>query len=191
MFGLAIAMMIRSEIGLGPWDAFHVGLHLLTGISVGLATIVAGIVIVLLTLTIGVRPGVGTVANMIIIGLSIDLILPVIPAAAGMLAGVLYYVPAILLCGFATGLYISANMGHGPRDGLMIGLANRTKTSVAVIRTAIEMSVLLAGWFMGGKIGLGTVLFALLIGPSAQWGLRLFGALPAKRVSPDAIPLAE
>lgn len=172
--------MIRSEIGLGPWDAFHVGMHLVTGISIGLATVVTGIAIVILTLTIGVKPGIGTVANMIVIGVSIDLLLPVIPVAKGMLIGLLYYFPAILLCGFATGLYISAAMGHGPRDGLMIGLTKKTKISVSLIRTGIEMSVLLAGWLMGGKIGLGTILFAVLIGPSAQWGLKLFGMLPPK-----------
>ena len=178
--------MIRSEIGLGPWDAFHVGMHLVTGISIGLATVVTGIAIVILTLTIGVRPGIGTVANMIVIGVSIDLLLPVIPTATAMLIGLLYYLPAILLCGFATGLYISAAMGHGPRDGLMIGLTKRTSVSVAVIRTGIEMSVLLAGWLMGGKIGLGTILFAVLIGPSAQWGLKLFGMLPAKTAEAQA-----
>lgn len=184
LFGIAIAMMIRSEIGLGPWDAFHVGISLHTPLTVGAASIVTGIVIVLLTLTIGVRPGVGTVANMLVIGIVLDVALRWIPSASSLLVGLLMYLPAILLCGFSTGLYISAQMGHGARDGLMIGLATRTRVSVGWIRAWIEVSVLAAGWLMGGTVGIGTLLFAIFIGPAAQWGLRIFGLLPPRRVSP-------
>lgn len=186
LFGLAIALMIRSEIGLGPWDAFHVGLSLLTPLTVGAATIVTGVVIVILTLTIGIRPGIGTVANMIVIGLAIDVFLQWLPSATSFVAGLAMYLPAIALCGFATGLYISAQMGHGPRDGLMIGLASRTRLSVGWIRTLIEASVLAAGWLMGGHVGIGTLIFAICIGPAAQWGLRVFGMLPPRRVTAAA-----
>jgi uncharacterized protein len=187
LFGLAIALMIRSEIGLGPWDAFHVGISRLTPLSVGLASIVTGVVIVIATLTIGIRPGTGTVANMVVIGVAIDLFLPSIPPAPSFAAGLATYLAAIVLCGFATGLYISAQMGHGPRDGLMIGLATRTRMSVGWIRTFIEISVLAAGWLMGGPVGIGTLIFAVCIGPAAQWGLKVFGLLPPRTIASRSV----
>ena len=167
--------MIRSRLGLGPWDAFHVGLHNLTGISVGMASILAGLVIVIGSFAIGVRPGWGTLANMILIGVFIDLLLPWMPAAQGVAWGFAYYLPAILICGLATGVYIAAGLGKGPRDGLMIGLSARSGWPVGRVRTLLELSVLLMGWAMGGRIGIGTLLFAFGIGPATQWGLRVCG----------------
>src|SRR3712207_2023136 len=125
-YGLAVALMIASQLGLGPWDAFHVGLHKLTGMSVGVASIVAGLVLLIGTWFIGVRPGPGTVANMILIGVFIDLILPWLPPASSWLWGLVYHVSGILICGISTGFYIGAGLGKGPRDGLMIGLSQRT-----------------------------------------------------------------
>jgi uncharacterized protein len=174
IFGFAIALMIRAEIGLGPWDAFHVGLHLLTGISVGGASILAGLAIVCCTVWIGVRPGPGTLANMVLVGVFLDLMLPLVPAAGGWIDGVGYFIAGVALCGVATGMYISAGLGEGPRDGLMVGMSRRTGWPVGRVRTVIELSVLGSGWLMGGQIGFGTVLFALTIGTSVQWGLRLF-----------------
>ncbi len=175
LFALAIAMMIRSELGLGPWDAFHVGLSRITGLSVGAASIVTGLAIVLAGLFLNIRPGVGTLVNMILIGVVIDLLLPFIPSAEGFAAGLAYYLPAIAVCGIATGMYISAGLGQGPRDGLMIGLSRKSGWPVSIVRALIEMLALLSGWLMGGKIGFGTMLFAVLIGPAVQWGLRMFG----------------
>ncbi len=175
LFGIAISLMIRSELGLGPWDAFHVGLHLLTGMSVGTASIVAGVVIVLATLLIGVRPGPGTLANMLLVGVFVDLLLPVVPIAGSFPVALLYFLSGLGLSGLATGMYISTGLGKGPRDGLMIGVSQRTGWRVRQVRTGIEASVLVLGWLMGGKIGLGTLIFTLAIGPSAQWGLQLFG----------------
>lgn len=170
--------MIRSGLGLGPWDAFHVGIHNLTGMTVGTASILVGLVIVLASLPLGVRPGSGTIANMVLIGIFIDLILPVVPEAAGGLLGLGYYVVGIGLAGLATGMYIGAGLGSGPRDGLMLGLSSLRGWPVRRVRMMIELSALGAGWVMGGPVGVGTVLFALLIGPAVQVGLRLFGVGP-------------
>ncbi|MFW5972777.1 MAG: YczE/YyaS/YitT family protein, partial [Bacteroidota bacterium] len=138
IFGIAVALMIRSELGLGPWDAFHVGLNRLTGITVGSASIAAGVVIVVATLFIGVRPGPGTIANMILIGVFIDIFLPLTPPASSTWLAFVYFGLGVIGCGFATGLYIAAGLGKGPRDGLMIGVSHRTGWRVGRVRTGIE-----------------------------------------------------
>lgn len=178
-YGLTISLMLRSGLGLGPWDAFHQGLGAHVGMTVGVASIVVGVVIVAGTMFLGVRPGIGTLLNMVWIGIAIDLVLPYVPPAGGLAAGLAYYALGLALNGLATGMYISAGLGKGPRDGLMIVTAERTGWTVSRVRTGIELSVLALGWLLGGSIGLGTVLFTLLVGPAAQAGLKLFGALPA------------
>jgi uncharacterized protein len=178
-WGLGIALFIRSHLGLGPWDAFHYGVHLQTGMTVGTASILAGLVIIGANLALRVRPGVATILNMLLIGVFTDLLLPVIPDAASMAVAVMYFAGAIPLVGLASGLYIGAGFGHGPRDGLMMALTLRTGWSVRRIRTLIEMSVLVLGWLMGGTVGIGTIIVTLTIGHSVQWGLRLFDAVPA------------
>lgn len=178
-FGLAITLFIRSRIGLGPWDAFHYGVHAQTGVTVGNASILVGLAIVLVTSTMGVRPGVATVLNMVLIGVFTDLIMALVPDAASVLAGSLYFAAAVPLVGLSSGLYIGAGFGHGPRDALMVALVRRTGASVRRVRTVIELSALGLGWAMGGTIGVGTLIIALTAGHAVQWGLRLFGALPA------------
>lgn len=177
-WGLGIALFIRSHLGLGPWDAFHYGLHVQTGITVGTATIAAGFLVLLLTLALRVRPGVATILNMVLIGVFLDLLLPVVPEARSLPLAIAYFACAIPLVGVASGLYIGAGFGHGPRDGLMMGLTLRTGWSVRRIRTLIELVVLGLGWLMGGPVGVGTLIITATIGPSVQWGLRLFGAMP-------------
>lgn len=179
LWGAAIALMIRSGLGLGPWDAFHLGLHRLTGVSVGVASIATGLAIVVASLPAGIRPRAGTVANMVLIGLFVDVMLPLVPAAGGLALGFVYYAAALPLIGLGTGIYIAARLGSGPRDGLMLALAARTGWPVRRVRTLIELSALGAGWAMGGTIGVGTVLYALLAGPAVQWGLKRYGVLPA------------
>jgi uncharacterized membrane protein YczE len=194
LFGLAIALMMRSRLGLGPWDAFHQGLNELTGMTVGTASIAAGLVVLVASMAIGVRPGVGTVANMILIGLLTDAALPLVPDAPGTAWAVGYYAAALLIAGPATGMYIAAGLGSGPRDGLMLALSDRLRWPVRRVRLGLELVVLAAGWMMGATIGLGTALFALAIGPMVQWGLHLFGVLPAGRDTADveaAAPLDE
>jgi uncharacterized membrane protein YczE len=177
-WGLGIALFIRSQLGLGPWDAFHYGVHVQTGMTVGTASILAGMVIILANLALRVRPGIATVLNMVLIGVFTDLLLPLIPDAAALPVAVMYFAAAIPLVGLASGLYIGAGFGHGPRDGLMVALTLRTGWSVRSIRTLIELSVLVLGWLMGGTVGVGTIIVTLTIGHSVQWGLRLFGAAP-------------
>jgi len=181
LYGVATALLIRSGLGLGPWDAFHVGVSGLSGLSVGVVIAGVGFVIILGTLLIQVRPGPGTVANMLLIGFFVDLLLPWTPAAAGWALGLPFHLVGIALTGVATGLYIAAGMGKGPRDGLMIGLSERTGWPVRRVRTGIEITVLAAGWGMGALIGVGTLLFALGAGPAMEWGLKLFGVGGAPR----------
>lgn len=190
LFGwaLAIALMIRSGLGLGPWDAFHLGLHLTTGVSVGVASILTGLAVLVGSLAVGVRPGFGTLANMVLIGLFTDILLPWIPDAAGWRGGVAYFAAGVLLAGLCSGLYIGARLGSGPRDGLMLALSARYGWPVRRVRTAIELTALGFGWVMGGTVGVGTVVYALTSGPSVQWGLRLFGVLPARQLAEPVPP---
>ena len=185
-FALSIALMIRGGLGLGPWDAFHVGLHRLTGMTVGTASIVAGIAIVAISMVLRARLGPATIANMVLIGIFTDLALPVVPAAGGFASGLAYHLSGIALIGLATGMYLGARLGAGPRDGLMTALSARYGWSISRTRTGIELSVLALGWLMGGTLGLGTILFAVAVGPSVQWGMRLFGLI-RPLVTPNTI----
>ena len=182
-WGLAVTLMVRSDLGVGPWDALHVGIHDHTGIGVGTASIAVGLFILVASLFIGVRPGVGTLANMVLIGLAINVLLPMIPVAPTWYAGLAYHLAGIGLAGWFTGVYVGAGLGSGPRDGLVIALSERYGWSVRRVRTLIELSVLGAGWALGGTLGVGTVIYALLIGPSMQWGLRRCGVLPTGATS--------
>lgn len=173
LFGVSMAMMVQATLGVGPWDVFHQGLSLHVPLSFGAIVIVISAVVLLLWIPLRERPGIGTIANAIVIGLVVDATLLVIATpdtTAGrwglMLSGV-------VLNGIATGLYIGAGLGPGPRDGLMTGLAARGR-SISVVRTAIEAVVLGLGWVLGGTVGVGTIVFALGIGPLAQVFLPLF-----------------
>ena len=177
-WGLAVSLFIRAHLGLGPWDAFHYGIHVQTGMTVGMASILFGVLIVLAMLAQGVKPGIGTLLNMLLIGVFIDMLLPLIPDAASLPVSVAYFSVGIGLTGFCTGLYIGAGFGHGPRDGLMVVIAMRSGATIRRVRTLIEATVLLFGWLMGGPVGIGTIIIMLTIGHSVQWGLRLFGVLP-------------
>jgi uncharacterized membrane protein YczE len=177
-WGLSVVLMLQSGLGVGPWDAFHQGLHRQLGIGIGTASIGVGVLVLLLSLPLGIRPGMGTVANMVLIGAFTDLLLPVVPPAPGWGWGLAYHLSGIALAGWFTGVYIDAGLGKGPRDGLVLGLAERWRWPVRRVRTLIELSVLGAGWALGGTLGIGTVIYAPLIGPSMQWGLRRWGVLP-------------
>ena len=181
--------MVRSGLGLGPWDAFHAGLHQHNGIGIGTASILAGVVILVVSLPMGVRPGVGTAANMVLIGTFIDLLLPVVPPAASWPVGLVYYVAALTIAGWFTGAYIAAGLGKGPRDGLVLAVAARSGWPVRRVRTAMELSVLGFGWALGGALGVGTVLFALGIGPAMQWGLARWHVLPSRVDAAEPLPL--
>jgi uncharacterized membrane protein YczE len=177
LFGASLALLVRSELGLDPWDVFHQGLSIASGLSIGVCTIAAGVVVLLLWFPLRQRPGIGTVANVIVIGLALDAVLLVLPTTTDPALRWTYLVVGIVLNGIATGLYIGAGLGPGPRDGLMVGLA-RGGRSIRVVRTAIEVAVLVVGWLLGGTVGIGTVLFALTIGPIVHWTLPVLSLAP-------------
>ncbi|ADL47955.1 MULTISPECIES: YczE/YyaS/YitT family protein [Micromonospora] len=180
LYGVSMALMIRSELGLDPWDVFHQGLARQTGLSFGTVTIAVGALVLLLWIPLRQRPGLGTVSNVVVIGLVVDATLTVLPPGEGMPARVALLVAGIVANGAATGLYIGAGLGPGPRDGLMTGfVARHPRFSVRLVRTVIEITVLALGWLLGGTVGLGTVAYALTIGPLAQFFIPVF-ALPAR-----------
>ncbi|SEG74285.1 Uncharacterized membrane protein YczE [Actinacidiphila yanglinensis] len=188
LYGASDALLIRASLGLDPWDVFHQGLSRLSGISIGTVSIVVGAVVLLLWWPLRQRPALGTVSNVVLVGLSIDATMALVPYEPALALRAPLMVAAVLLNGVATGLYISARFGPGPRDGLMTGLHRRTGRSLRLIRTAIELTVLAAGFALGGGVGIGTVLYAVSIGPLAQFFLlRVFGSptdAPATRPAP-------
>ncbi|MFI6151849.1 YitT family protein [Kitasatospora sp. NPDC051170] len=168
LYGTSMGLMLRSGLGLDPWDVFHQGLQRTIGLSVGAWVTIMGALVLLLWIPMRQRPGVGTVANVAVIGAAMDGALRLFDAPGGLPARIALMVGAVLLNGLATGLYIGARLGSGPRDGLMTGLHRRTGRSLRLVRTGIEVTVLLAGILLGGTAGVGTVLYALAIGPLAQ-----------------------
>ena len=186
LFGVSLALLVRSELGLDPWDVFHQGLSVATGLSIGACTIAAGVAVLLLWIPLRQRPGIGTVANVVLVGLTLDAVLLLIPPTADLGLRWAYLVAGIVLNGIATGAYIGAGLGPGPRDGLMVGLA-RDGRSLRVVRTAIEVSVLIVGWLLGGTVGIGTVLFALTIGPIVHRTVPAFSR-HAVHVPPGGFP---
>jgi len=164
-YGVAISMMLRAGIGVGPWDVLSQGVSLRTGLAFGLVTNLIGIVVLLLWIPIRQRPGVGTVLNVLLIGPSAQLGLWLIPQQTELWAQILIFAGGLALLAVATGLYIGAGYGPGPRDGLMTGVNRRWGTPIWLVRTIVELTVLVIGWALGGSVGVGTVAFALLIGP--------------------------
>ncbi len=165
LYGIAIALMVRAGIGVSPWDVLTLGLVKQTGLAFGLLTNVIGVVVLLLWIPIRQRPGLGTVLNVLLIGPSAQLGLWLIPQQTEPVIQGLVYAGGLVLLAIATGMYIGARLGPGPRDGLMTGLHARTGLKIWIVRTAIEVTVLTIGWILGGQVGIGTVAFALLIGP--------------------------
>ncbi|MGZ4630399.1 membrane protein YczE [Oryzihumus sp.] len=164
-FALGEAMVVQAHLGILPWDVLHQGLVHQLGLTIGQWSVIVGAVVLLAWLPLRERPGLGTVSNVLVIGFSLDAFIAWLPVAHALPARVLLLLGGILLNGVATAAYIGARLGPGPRDGLMTGLVRRTGGSVRVVRTAIEVAVVVVGWLLGGNLGLGTVLFAVAIGP--------------------------
>jgi uncharacterized membrane protein YczE len=183
VYGLAAALMVRSRLGLDPWDVFHQGLANHLGLAIGTLVIIVGAAVLVAWIPLRQWPGVGTLSNMVLIGVAMNESLELLPHVHAMAWRVSFVLSGVLLSGVATGMYIGANLGPGPRDGLMTGLARRTGRSIRLVRTCIEVSVLTAGWLLGGVVGLGTVLYAVSIGPLAQLFLPLFDTSGAYRVT--------
>jgi uncharacterized membrane protein YczE len=174
LYGLSAGLLVRSRLGLDPWDVLHQGIAEHVGLKIGTVLIIVGAIVMLGWIPLHQRPGFGTLSNLVVIGIALNVSLSYLPATTSLPARFAEMLGGIGLCGAATGMYIGANLGPGPRDGLMTGLARRTGRSIRFTRTSIELTVLLSGWLLGGTVGIGTVLFAVLIGPLAQRFLPLF-----------------
>lgn len=173
LYGLSLALVVRANLGLSPWDVFHQGVADTVGLSLGTVIIATSFVVLALWIPLKEKPGIGTIANAILVGVGVDLFSAAIPEVDGIVVRSILLVVGILLNGVATGMYIGAGMGPGPRDGLMTGIARR-RGSIRTVRTAIEIVVVLAGIALGGTFGIGTFLYAFGIGPLAQIFLPYF-----------------
>jgi uncharacterized membrane protein YczE len=183
LFGLAVALMLEARIGLDPWSAFHEVVSVRSGWSFGRISQTTGLALIVASrILLSVRPGIATVLNMLLIGPWVDTIRPHVGFAEGLAPGVVQFLIAIPILGMGTAVYIGASLGAGPRDGLAMGLSRRIGRSLRASRIGIEVAVLAVAALLGGSIGLGTLVFALLMGPTMQASLRLF------RVSRDPSP---
>jgi uncharacterized membrane protein YczE len=172
-YAVSMALMIEAKLGNQPWDVFHQGIARISGLSIGAVTVVVGAVVLLLWIPLRQRPGLGTLSNVVVIGIAVDLALAAVPTPSLLWLRIAFLGAGIVLCAIATGLYIGARLGPGPRDGLMTGLAARGH-SIRVVRTVIEVGVVAVGFLLGGTLGIGTVLYALAIGPLVHVMLPLF-----------------
>lgn len=180
LYGFSNALLVVAGLGLGPWDVLHQGLARLTPLSIGAMTVAVGAVVMLLWIPLRQRPGIGTLANALLVGVFLDLSLALLPTVEALWLRLVLVLAGVGLNGVATALYIGAGLGPGPRDGLMTGYAARG-VSVRVVRTSIEVTVLVLGVLAGGTVGIGTVLYAVAIGPLAH------ALLPRLRVSPAPV----
>ena len=174
LYGLSSAMMVRAGLGLDPWNALHEGISLRLNVSFGTVIIGVGALLMLLWIPLRQRPGIGTISNVVLIGLAADAALMFLPQPVSLAVRVGMLIAAIILNGIASGMYIGAGLGPGPRDGLMTGLAARSGWSIRLTRTGIEISVLVLGWLLGGTIGIGTIFYALAIGVIIDVTLPMF-----------------
>ncbi len=190
LYGFSMALMLRANLGLDPWDVFHQGVAMRTGWSFGTVVIVVGALVLLLWLPLRQKPGIGTVSNIIVIGLAVDASLWLLATPEGYPLRAAMLLAGIILNGVAGGAYIGAGLGRGPRDGLMTGFVRRTGLSIRLVRTTIEVTVLAVGWLLGGTVGLGTVLYALTIGWLIQLFLPMF-TIPERKAPPPSNRLGE
>lgn len=174
LYGLGIALIVRGELGVAPWDVLTQGIAKQTGLGFGLITIITSGVVLLLWIPIRQKPGFGTLMNALLVGPFADLSLWMIPTGLDLWVRIVMLLGGIVVLAAATGLYIGAHFGPGPRDGLMTGLHRRTGWRIWIVRTGIEVSVLVTGWLLGGNVGIGTLAFALLIGPLCGYTIPLF-----------------
>lgn len=184
LFGFTLALMVRAGLGLAPWDVLAQGVAKHTGIEIGWVVIVIGAIVLLAWIPLRQAPGFGTVANVIVVGAVGNGALAIVPAPHGLALEMLYMLAGVLINGIATGMYIGAGLGPGPRDGLMTGWARRGRFSLRTARTIIEVTVLIAGFALGGTVGLGTALYAICIGPLAGYFIPRFSRVRVRRRAP-------
>ena len=174
-FGIGIAFMKQSQLGLSPWEVLHDGLAKVSGVQIGTVSIFIGILVLLLWIPIREKPGIGTILNILIIGTVTNLMLLVTPLASQLPLQIFWLVAGLLGSGLGSALYLGSRLGAGPRDGLMMAFYRRSGWSIRLVRSMLESSVLVVGWLLGGKIGVGTLAFAFGIGPLIQFMFRLIG----------------
>lgn len=194
LYGMSVGLMVRSNLGVNPWDVFHQGLSARSGLGLGTIIIIIGAAVLLLWIPLRQRPGIGTICNVFLIGIWTDVSLWLIPPVESVPLAWAMLIGGIILNGMAGGAYIGAGLGPGPRDGLMTGIVNRTGRSVRLVRTGIELIVVATGWALGGTLGLGTALYAVAIGPIVHFMLPIFSisderkAAPSLAVNPECCP---
>ena len=171
LFGLGEGLLIVSVAGASPWSVLAQGIFLNIGYSVGIITILISVVVLILWVPLSQKPGVGTILNAIIVGLMIDVCIKFVPTPENYISQIFLAIIAVLTVGLGGGIYLIANLGAGPRDGLMIGLQKKTKLPIAAVRATLEITVMSIGWYLGGTVGVGTLLFAFGIGPAVALSL--------------------
>ncbi|GAB3125455.1 membrane protein YczE [Glaciibacter psychrotolerans] len=188
LYGIGIALIVRGEIGVAPWDVLTQGIDAQTHLGFGLITVILSGVVLLFWIPIRQKLGVGTVLNALLVGPSASVGLWLIPAGLDLWVRIILFAAGLLVLGIATGLYIGAHFGPGPRDGLMTGLHQLTGWKIWIVRTSLEAIVLSIGWVLGGNVGIGTVLFAVLIGPLCNWSIPVFAMRRPDAVEPVSQP---
>jgi uncharacterized membrane protein YczE len=168
LYGVSMGLMIRAALGLDPWDVLHQALAGRTGLTFGTITAIVGAIVLLCWIPLRQRPGVGTVANILVIAVAVDATLAVVSPPSSLVVRIVLLVAGVVLNGLAAAAYIGVRLGPGPRDGLMTGFTARTGLSLRLVRTGIELTVLATGWLLGGTVGIGTIVYALAIGPLTQ-----------------------
>ena len=190
LYGAGCALTVEAGLGVDPWTVFAQGLSIHTGIGIGWVTNIVGFLVLLLWIPLRQRPGVGTIANILLVGTSMQVVLWVMPPVSGLALQIGVLLGGILLVALASGLYIGAHFGPGPRDGLMTGLHARLGWPIWVCRALVEISVLAIGWLLGGTVGIGTVLFAVLIGPLVHVALPMLDTARPLRARSRVAPVA-
>jgi uncharacterized membrane protein YczE len=180
LYGFADALMVQAALGIGPWDVLAQGVSLKTGLLFGLVTNLIGLLVLLLWIPLRQRPGIGTLLNVLLVGSAQQVTIWLIPTPDGLVERILLFAAGLVLLAVATGVYVGAALGAGPRDGLMTGLHSRLGWPIWLGRTVVEVSVLVGGGLLGGNVGLGTRAFALLAGPLCQITIPLFAARPPR-----------
>ena len=177
LFGIGETLLITASIGVSPWFVLHQGLSLVSGFSIGITTFIVSVIVLFLWIPIKQKPGLGTILNAILISVVVDITIFILPYPETLIFKIIQVIIAMFIIGIGSGFYLIANLGPGPRDGLMTGLQRKTKYSFTSIRTILEISAVLFGFLLGGVIGLGTVLYAIMVGPSVSLGFYVVGRL--------------